>query len=141
MPNQDKASVDTGPLKNAAASYESVATSVRTVMNGYVTGSENLRGACGDDDTGQKMFTQINGIQHDLLKFTRLLADVTDLTGKGILDMRDAYEQAETNAELLARGSDPNLHDGPARPHTQNPGGNNNTPNTDTSSGSGRNKH
>jgi hypothetical protein len=138
-------SVDTTHLGPAASRYDAKSNSVNTLLNNtYLTQvAEDLRTACGNDESGQKIYASIADIQKDLVKDTRLLIDVLGLTGDGIRDMRDAYEQAETNAEILARGSDPTQHIGSNLPNPgQNPGSDNtSSPNTDTSSGNGHTKH
>lgn len=148
MPNDANAnpraamSVETSHLGPAASRYESRSISISNLLNTtYLTQvAESLRTACGNDDTGQKIYSSIASIQKDLVKDTRLLAEVLGLTSDGILDMREAYEQAETNAELLARGSDPNQNLGPHAPNpSQNPSSDTPTPNPNTS-GNGR-KH
>lgn len=132
-------SVETSHLTKAASRYDSTSTSVNSLLNSFLQLEDDLATACGNDETGKKIHSSISTIKHNLVKDTRLFADVTGLTGDGIRDMRDVYEQAETNAELIARGADPEQQIGSAQPNTgQN---HNNSPNTDTSSGNGRNKH
>lgn len=130
-------SVDTGHLTNAASRYDSTSTSVNALLNSFLQLEDDLATACGNDETGQKIHSSIAAIKHNLVKDTRLFVDVTGLTGDGIREMRDVYEQAETNAELIARGVDPEQRIGSGQPNT---GHNNssNSPNTDTSSGNGR---
>lgn len=134
-------SVDTSHLGPAASRYDAKSNSINALLgNTFTQVAEDLQTACGNDESGQKIYASIADIQKDMVKDTRLLVEVLSLTGDGIRDMRDAYEQAETNAQLLARGSDPTQHIGTNPP---NPGSDNtSSPNTDTSSGSnGRNKH
>jgi hypothetical protein len=131
-------SVETGHLTNAATRYDSTSTSVNNMLNSFLQLEDDLATACGNDETGQKIHSSIANIKHSLVKDIQLFAEVTGLTGDGIRDMRDVYEQAETNAELIARGVNPEQKIGSAPPNTgQNQ---NNSPNTNTSSGNGR-KH
>lgn len=134
-------SVETSHLTNAASRYDSVSTNVNNLLNFYLQLEDDLATACGNDETGQKIHSSIENIKHDLVKDTQLFANVTSLTGDGIRDMRDVYEQAETNAELIARGADLEQQVGSAPPNTgHNNNSGNNSPNTNTSSGNGR-KH
>lgn len=131
-------SVDTDHLGPAANSYDSISKSLHTVLTNHKINFADLQAACGNDDTGQKVFTSIDGLKDKVVDTAQLLVDVTALTSDGIRDMRDGYEQAETDAELTAQGQnmDSNLpKSGP------NPGGNNSHNNTNTSSNNGRNKH
>lgn len=145
MPNDADAnpraamSVETSHLGPAAARYESRSTSITNLLNTTYLAqvAENFRTACGNDESGQKIYSSIASIQKELVKDTRLLAEVLGLTSDGIQDMRKAYEQAETNAELIARGSDPTQNLKPHGPNTNETPGSD-TPDIDTSSGNGR---
>jgi len=130
----NKVSVETDHLTKAATRYDSVSTNVNNLLNSFLSLEHDLPKACGDDEGGRKIHTSIANIKQSLVKDTRLFADVTGLTGDGVRDMRDVYEQAETDAEQIANGANPEDKLGSANP---NNGQNNNSPNTDTS-GNGR---
>lgn len=129
-------SVETSHLTKAATHYDSVSNRVTNLMNSFVQLESDLATACGNDETGRKIHASLVQIKSKLVEDTRLLAEVTGLTGDGIRDMRDAYEQAETNAEKTASGVDPEQHSTPGPNTTQN--GNGDSSNTNTSSGNRR---
>lgn len=127
MASQSNISVETSHLTNAATKYDSVSKRVESLVTYFEQLKDELATACGNDDSGQKVHAQIETIKSELLKDAKLFAEVTGLTGKGIRDMRDAYEQAETDAELIAQGFDSQHDLGSAQPNSQNNSGNSNT--------------
>ena len=135
----DNVSVETTHLTKAASHYDSVSQRVTNLLSSFTQLQSDLATACGNDETGQKIHASLSKIKSNLVEDTRLLAEVTGQTADGVRDMRDAYEQAETDAEKVASGVDPDKQIGTGRPNTTQDG-NGNSSNTNTSSGN-RGKH
>lgn len=127
MASQSNISVETSHLTNAATKYDSVSKRVESLVTSFEQLQDELATACGNDDSGQKIHAQIEILKRGLLKDAKLFAEVTGLTAEGVNDMRIAYEQAETDAELIARGVDSQHDLGSAQSNTQNNNGNSNT--------------